>query len=76
MRESVLNAVKAGDWDFEPKQAPTNEYDPTIAMPGTKEKLDVMAERISQGLPIWHPGDRTSYDESGFTKELVRRRAK
>ena len=27
-------------------------------MPGTQEKLLVMAERIRSGLPLWHPADR------------------
>jgi len=76
VRESVLEAVKLGDWDFEPEQTASQEYDATVAMPGTKEKLAVMAERISRGLPIWHPGDRTSYDEASYTRKLLRRHAK
>ena len=32
-------------------------------MPGTAEKLDVLAERLQQGLPLWHPSDRRSYDD-------------
>jgi hypothetical protein len=32
-------------------------------MPGTTEKLDVLAERLRLGLPLWHPRDRMSYDD-------------
>ena len=35
----------------------------TKAMPGTTEKLDVLAERLRQGLPLWHPRDRQTYDD-------------
>jgi hypothetical protein len=36
---------------------------PTGALPGTAEKLDVLAERLRLGLPLWHPEDRLSYEE-------------
>jgi hypothetical protein len=32
-------------------------------MPGTSAKLDVLAERLRLGLPLWHPRDRVSYDD-------------
>jgi hypothetical protein len=32
-------------------------------MPGTVEKLDVLAQRLQRGLPLWHPRDKMSYDE-------------
>jgi hypothetical protein len=32
-------------------------------MPGTDEKLEVLAARIRAGLPLWHRGDRTDYDD-------------
>jgi hypothetical protein len=25
---------------------------------------DVLAERVRQGLPLWHPSDRLSFDEN------------
>jgi len=61
---SLLEAIKQGDFTFEP---PTGEQPvhvkATAAMPGTSEKLDVLAERLRQGLPLWHPSDRRSYDD-------------
>ena len=63
MPRSVLDAIKQGDWTFEPGgQEPVN-LKATSAMPGTIEKLDVLAERLRQGLPLWHPSDRRSYDD-------------
>lgn len=58
MPKSVLDAIRLGQWDFEPRESEYNEYYPTDAMPGTQEKLLVMAERIRSGLPLWHPADR------------------
>jgi len=60
---SVLEAIKQGDWDFEPSSQQVVNLKATAAMPGTDEKLNVLAERLRQGLPLWHPADRLSYDE-------------
>lgn len=62
MRQSVLDAIKSGDWNYEPEDAPANEnYDSTTALPGSDQKLEVLAERIQSGLPLWHPEDRLTY---------------
>lgn len=62
MRQSVLDAIKSGDWNYEPDDAPANEiYDSTNALPGSDKKLEVLAERIQSGLPLWHPEDRLTY---------------
>ena len=63
MARSVLDAIKQGEWDFEPPGQQPGEIRATGAMPGTVEKLDVLAERLRLGLPLWHPRDRMSYDE-------------
>ena len=68
MVRSVLDAIKIGEWDFEPKAALCDQYDSTKAMPGTDEKVVVLAERARQGLPLWHPFDRRSYDEQDRDK--------
>ena len=65
MPRSLLEAIKQGDWTFEPPpSAPQVQLKATDALPGTTEKLDVLAERLQQGLPLWHPADRMSYDDS------------
>jgi len=61
--KSVLDAIKIGLWDFEPKEMSAAEYERTDAMPGTKAKLSVLADRVRCGLPLWHPDDRDELDE-------------
>ena len=53
MSRSVLEAIKQGDWDFEPNSQQVVNLKATAAMPGTNEKLNVLAERLRQGLPLW-----------------------
>lgn len=65
--ESVLEAIKDGNWDFEPHDCCQDDYDKTGALPGTREKLDVLAERLESGLPLWHPEDRQTYDDTEET---------
>ena len=64
MRDSVLDAIKQGQWDFEPDVVEAKEYDSTPALPGSSEKIMTLAERVNCGLPLWHPKDRRSYDDS------------
>jgi hypothetical protein len=61
--QSVLEAIKMGVWNYEPLYSPGASVCPTGALPGTQEKLDVLAERLRKGLPLWHPDDRLSYDD-------------
>ena len=63
MTNSVLDAIKLGIWDFEPETVESNEFDSTSAMPGTRQKLDILAQRIREGVPLWHPSDRSEYDD-------------
>lgn len=62
MPHSILDAIKLGVWDYEPQDCKGAEYEPTSAMPGTVEKLDVLSDRLRRGLPLWHPNDRITYD--------------
>jgi hypothetical protein len=57
-----LEAVKLGLWDFEPAAMESAQFASTDAMPGTKEKLDVLADRVRKGQPLWHPWDRDDMD--------------
>lgn len=61
--KSVLEAIQEGNWDFEPENVDESIFDATGAMPGSNEKLSVMADRVRQGLPLWHGCDRTEYDD-------------
>jgi hypothetical protein len=60
---SVLEAIRDGRWDYEPRAMDDNEYRPTSALPGSDEKKLVLAKRVQQGLPLWHPEDRRTYDD-------------
>jgi hypothetical protein len=61
---SVLEAISQGDWNYEPPTLQAVSVEATTALPGTVEKLTVLAERVRLGQPLWHPEDRKSYDES------------
>lgn len=61
--KSVLDAIREGDWYFEPEEVAASAFDPTAAIPGTREKLDVLAQRVRAGLPLWHERDRPDYEE-------------
>lgn len=63
MPKSVLEAIKIGLWDYEPPEVDPTQFDSTDAMPGTRAKLDVLAERVAAGLPLWHPNDRQDLSE-------------
>ncbi len=51
------------DEDFIP--AENDEFAGTDAPAGSRAKLDILAERVLRGLPLWHPEDRSDY--SGLT---------
>jgi hypothetical protein len=61
---SILEAIKLGVWDFEPKTVDETKYHATEAVPGSREKLSVLAERVALGLPLWHGSDRQDYEDS------------
>jgi hypothetical protein len=61
--KSVLEAIKMGLWDFEPPEVASSQFAATEAMPGTRAKLDVLAQRVKCGLPLWHPEDRDEVPE-------------
>ena len=62
MPQSILEAIKSGDWNYEPEDSVVTEpFDSTDALPGSGQKLEILAERIRSGLPLWHPKDRLTY---------------
>jgi hypothetical protein len=61
--KSVLDAIREGDWFFEPDEVGPARFNATTAVPGSREKLDVLAERAREGLPLWHAKDRADYDD-------------
>jgi hypothetical protein len=63
--KSVLDAIREGDWYFEPEDVDCSRFCATHAIPGTREKLDVLAARARAGLPLWHHEDRADYEQVG-----------
>ena len=59
--QNVFDAIleTGHDEDFVP--VVTNDFRPTDAPAGSPAKLEVLAERIRKGLPLWHPEDRVDY---------------
>lgn len=62
--KSVLEAIREGNWLFEPVDVGPNRFDATMAVPGSQEKLDVLAARAREGLPLWHSQDRADYEDT------------
>lgn len=46
------------DEDFQPRI--DDRFEPTDAPMGSKEKIEVLAQRAQLGLPLWHPHDRSA----------------
>ncbi len=63
MANSVIEAIREGIWDYEPEETVPQDFESTDALPGTTEKLDILAERLSRGIPLWHPQDRLTYGD-------------
>ena len=63
MPDSVIEAIRLGIHDFEPEDGQETRFDETEAMPGTDEKVGILADRIRRGLPLWHPDDRLCYGD-------------
>jgi hypothetical protein len=51
------------DEDFSPEE--TEDFVPTDAPAGSRAKLEILAERVRKGFPLWHAEDRSDY--SGLT---------
>lgn len=41
--------------------------EPTTAIPGSEEKIQVIMQRVQNGQPLWHEQDAVNYD--GETKD-------
>lgn len=63
--KNVFEAIlKYGhDEDFAPQT--DEDFRATLSPAGSKEKLDVLADRVRRGEPLWHEEDRADY--SGLT---------
>jgi hypothetical protein len=60
----VLEAIRLGHWNYEPEDQDASTFEATRALPGTRQKVQVIAERVRNGQPLWHPSDRCTFDET------------
>ena len=47
------------DEDFVPVER--DNFRATDAPAGSRKKLEILAERVREGMPLWHPEDRGDY---------------
>ena len=47
------------DEDFVPVER--DDFRGTDAPAGSRKKLEILAERVRKGMPLWHPEDRGDY---------------
>lgn len=66
MPESIFDYLKRYEQGFEvdAEAEKSEDFRPTQDMPGTDAKIETMARRAFLGLPLWHPQDRRSYNDS------------
>jgi hypothetical protein len=57
------------DENFEPHA--TTEFIPTAAPAGSRQKIDILAERIQRGMPLWHPEDSTDSSNAELVAQHV-----
>ncbi len=62
MTRTSLDAIGQRNWQPEREERRESDFPCTDAEPGSPEKLQVLAQRIQQGLPLWHPNDRHAED--------------
>ena len=72
MPRSVLEAIREGEWNYEPELQASEGGEATGAMPGSIEKLDVLADRLRLGQPLWHPRDRLDYETVDYERRAER----
>lgn len=59
---NIHEAIKVGKSEaFEP--ADNAEPEPTDAIPGTQDKIELLRQRVEQGQPLWCEGDRRDYED-------------
>src|SRR5262245_2174904 len=46
----------------------TTREEPTVAAPGSEEKIAELARRVEQGQSLWHPGDAVGGPGAGGSR--------
>lgn len=61
--QTVLDAIRMKLWNYEPGEIDAEDFEACPSMPGTPDKLTMLAERVRRGLPLWHPADRQDCED-------------
>lgn len=56
-------AIRKQNYNWSPEPVSSEHFHATQALPGSTEKLAVLAQRYEAGLPFWHPADRINYED-------------
>jgi hypothetical protein len=61
LMRNVFEAILQCGHDEEFVPVATEDFGPTDAPAGSRRKLEILAERVQKGMPLWHPEDRADY---------------
>ena len=61
MPYSILDAVKSGQWDYEPPSVDDRNFQSTRACPARTKNWRILAARLENGLPLWNSKDCRNY---------------
>lgn len=64
-------AASGDDENFDPPHACA----PTLAPPGSQDKVEIMRMRVELGQPLWHPDDEgqlATYEQQSFATKQYR----
>jgi hypothetical protein len=69
-KAALVRGDDSGDWEPDYNRP---EFVRTDALPGSAEKIAMLAERAKKGLPLWHQDDRRNYetDDPAFFERLL-----
>ena len=62
MNKSSLDVIQNARPVYKLDEIEELSFDATDAEPGSAEKIEILARRIREGFPLWHPDDRHAED--------------
>ena len=61
MPANVFEAIRESGHDEDFLPVVTEEFIPTDVPAGSKTKVQVLADRVRKGMPLWHPKDKSDF---------------
>jgi hypothetical protein len=62
---NVFEAIEQDGHDEHFLPSMSEQFIPTNAAPGSRDKINALRDRVKMGVPLWHCEDR--YDYNGMT---------